>query len=761
MSKLERIDITIVNFIKYVVNGVLSVDSRFKKILPKNSYKNKGIFKKMFKIALKTTKKIIYKISWLFIKLFGVIIYPFKKGFKGILKTIRKVLGVRKLLRLKQIFLLVILSLLASISILAYIFLKSLPSIDSLKYRKYPMTTKILDRKGRLLYKIYKNQNRTLIKLQDLPVYVKDATIAIEDKGFYHHFGISVRGIIRAYMENKKEGSTVQGGSTITQQLVKNALLSPERTVDRKVREIVLALLVERKFSKDQILEMYLNEVGYGGSAYGIEEASQMYFGIPARKLSLAEAALLAGLPASPTDYSPYGVNPEISKIRQLEVLKNMVNESYITKEQAEKAQREKLVFQKPRIEIKAPHFVFFVKQELEKKYGMEFVNQGGLTIKTTLDLDIQNMAQKEVALGVEKQKYLMVGNGAVIIEDPKNGEILAMVGSRDYFDTEHDGNVNVTTALRQPGSSIKPVTYSLALTSGLYTPSTVIDDAPVSYHTEGSPAYAPVNYDGRFHGRVTFRSALASSYNVPAVKILASLGVSRMIDFGEKMGISTWTDRSRFGYSLTLGGGEVKLLDMAKVFSVLADDGQKVEQKYVLQITMPNGRIIEKNDGERSEQILSPVVAFQISDILSDNRARTPAFGPVSALVIPGHTVSVKTGTTDSKKDNWTIGYTKDYVVAVWIGNNDNTPMSFFLESGNTGAAAIWNPIMTNLLKNTKDVGLTPPEELTLVEICKETGTLPCPGCTIQKEYFIKGSEPKTRCEKYEPPTPTPTKAP
>jgi len=622
------------------------------------------------------------------------------------------------------------------------------------------MTTKIVDRKGRLLYKIYKDQSRTLIHLDDLPPYVSQAIIAIEDKGFYRHFGISPRGIIRAFLENRKEQTTVQGGSTLTQQLVKNALLSPERTIDRKIKEIVLAILVERKFNKKQILEMYLNEVGFGGEAYGIEEAAQMYFGKPAKKLTLGEASFLAGLPASPTDYSPFGSNPEIAKARQLEVLKSMVSVGYITASQADTARRTKLVFKTQRIEIKAPHFVFFVKQELEKKYGQEFINQGGLTIQTTLDLDIQNMAQKEVKLGVDEQKYLLVGNGAAVIENPKNGEILAMVGSRDYFDAANDGNVNVAIAERQPGSSIKPVTYSLALSSGLYTPSTIIDDSPITYRTEGSPPYSPINYDNKFHGRVTIRTALACSYNVPIVKILSTLGVSRLIDFAEKMGISTWTDRSRFGYSLTLGGGEVKLTDMAKVFSVLANDGKKVEQKYVLKITDPQGKIIENNIDTRAEQVISPIVSFQISDILADNAARTPAFGPSSALVIPGQTVSVKTGTTDSKKDNWTIGYTKDYVVAVWIGNNDNTPMSYFLESGNTGAAAIWNPIMTKLLKNVKSEKITPPEELIQVEVCKETGTLPCPGCTVVKEFFVKGSEPKNRCEKVEP-TATPTKTP
>lgn len=753
IKNFSAIDYWILNLFKRGFRFLFFVDEKVKKNMPHN----KKIVKKSF--VKKIFAQIVRKFYWILKKTFQLIIFPIKIPFL-LLKLMTRRINSRLKTRFFQIFLLVCLSLLASLILISYLFFKSLPPSDNLRARKYPMTTKILDRKGRLLYKVYKNQNRSLIALHDLPKYVRDSTISIEDKEFYHHFGISLRGIIRAIRENRKIGETVQGGSTITQQLVKNALLSPERTFDRKIKEIVLALIVERKFSKDEILEMYLNEVPYGGTAYGIEEAAQIYFGVAAKKLSLAQAAFLAGLPASPTDFSPYGANPEISKIRQLEVLKAMENEKYITSIEAEKARGEKLHFRTPSIEIKAPHFVMFVKQELENKYGVEFINQGGLTIQTTLDLDIQEMAQEQVEKGVEKQKYLAVGNGAAVIEDPKNGEILAMVGSTDYFNTEHDGNVNVTTANRQPGSSIKPVTYALALTSGLYTPSTMITDAPVTYRTEGSPPYSPVNYDSKFHGVVSFRQALACSYNIPAVKILASLGVWRMIDFAEKLGITTWEDRSRFGYSLTLGGGEVKPLEMASVFSVLANQGKKVPQKYVLKITDPHGKIVEENKNVRSEQVISPLVAFQISDILADNAARTPAFGPVSSLVIPNHTVSVKTGTTDSKKDNWTNGYTKDYTVVVWIGNNDNTPMSYFLESGATGAAAIWHEIMDNLLKNKKDEPLARPEQLVEVEICAQTGTLPCPGCSIKKEYFVRGTEPKEKCVEYKP-SPEPTKKP
>lgn len=755
----QEIDDKIKQFFENLFQEIFFIDRK----LPskKKHYKKGGLGRSMLRLL----GKLIILLARLIKNVLKILFSPVKFFFIASKKNFRKASLCRKFQPVKifQVLTLSLVSILLSLIIIAYFFFKSLPPIENLTTRKIPMTTKILDRNNKLLYKIYKDQNRSLIHLSDLPQYALDATIAIEDKSFYKHWGISLRGIIRALRENKERGATVQGGSTITQQLVKNALLTPERTLDRKVREIVLALFVERKFSKRQILEMYLNEVGYGGEAYGIEEASQMYFGISARDLSLSQAAFLAGLPASPTDYSPFGANPQIAKIRQLEVLDAMVQEGYITEKEAEGARREKLHFIPQEIPIKAPHFVFFVKELLEKKYGAEFIDQGGLTIKTTLDLDVQDMAQKEVKIGVEKQKYLLVGNGSAVIENPVTGEILAMVGSTDYFNTANDGNVNVTTALRQPGSSIKPVTYSLALSSGLYTTGTTISDSPVTYHTEGSPAYSPQNYDAKFHGVVTLRQALACSYNVPAVKVLASLGVYRLIDFAEKLGITSWTDRNRFGYSLTLGGGEVKPLEMAKVFSVFANEGKKVEQKYVLTITDSKGKVIEDNTfASRTEQVISPIVAFQISDILADNAARTPTFGAFSPLVIPGHTVSVKTGTTDSKKDNWTIGYTKDYTVVVWIGNNNNQPMSIYLESGNTGAAMIWNPIMKNLLKDKKNTPLATPKELIEVEICQQTGTLPCPGCIVKKEYFIRGTEPKEKCTKIEPsPTAEPTKKP
>ncbi|MBI5358124.1 transglycosylase domain-containing protein, partial [Candidatus Amesbacteria bacterium] len=478
------------------------------------------------------------------------------------------------------------------IGIYVYVF-RGLPSPTTLTTKPVPLTTHIRDRNGTTLYKLYKNENRTMVSLPEIPLFVRQATIAIEDKEFYRHSGFSVTGTVRAFWRNLN-GKPVEGGSTITQQLVKTALLSPERTLQRKVRELVLAIAVELLYSKDQILEMYLNRVSYGGESYGVEEAAQSYFNKAARDLTLSEAALLAGLPASPTTFSPFGARPELAKSRQKEVLRRMSEDKFITWEQAQKASEETLVFATPRIDIKAPHFVMYVKELLALKYGSEAVEQGGLDITTSLDLDLQEKVQRIVFNETAKVAYLRIGNGAALVTNPTTGEILAMVGSRDYFDVAHDGNVNVTRALRQPGSSIKPVNYALALMHN-FTPGTLIEDAPITYKTPGQPNYSPVNYDGKWHGKVPLRTALGSSYNIPAVKVLAANGVDNMIALAQEMGITTWNDPSRFGLSLTLGGGEVTMLDMATAYGVFANSGSKVNLHSILIIRDSNGKILEK----------------------------------------------------------------------------------------------------------------------------------------------------------------------
>ncbi len=652
-------------------------------------------------------------------------------------------------------------SFLSAISYFLFTIFSELPNPQKLTTREQIVSTKIYDRNGKLLYKIYRSENRTLVPLSETPLFLRQAVVAIEDAEFYSHHGLSAKGILRAARKIVQTGK-IEGGSTITQQLVKNALLSPERTIRRKIKEIILSLWVERKFSKDEILQMYLNEVGFGGAAYGVEEASQLYFGKSVKEINLAEAALLAGLPASPTTYSPFGAHPEIAKERQKLVLRRMVEEKFITQKQADEASAQDIHLVLKKTDIFAPHFVMYVKELLVKKYGEKMVEEGGLEVKTSLDLDIQNLAQKQVSSEVEKLKSLRISNGAALVTNPKTGEILAMIGSKDYFDLKNQGNYNVTTANRQPGSSIKPVNYSVALSMG-FTPATIIPDTPITYQVPGQPPYSPKNYDGRFHGNVPLRIALGSSYNVPAVKVLSALGVSRMIEQGQKMGITTWNDPSQYGLSLTLGGGEVKMTDMAVVYGTLANLGMKVGLQPILEVkdykqslkfslrSNYKGKVLEKLEIE-GERALSPQIAYILDDILSDNLARTPAFGPNSLLNIPEHpSVAVKTGTSNNLKDNWTIGYTPNLLVVTWVGNNDATPMSY-VASGVTGASPIWHNIMAELLKDKPDEKFSLPENLVRVEICTLTGTLSCDACPSKKtEIFLPGTEPKNSCTEEE----------
>ncbi len=631
----------------------------------------------------------------------------------------------------------------------SYQWLKALPNPQLLSRRDLEVTTKIFDRNGVLLYEVYTDQNRTPIPLPDIPLILQEATIAIEDKGFYQHPGFSITAMVRAAREtilNKH----IQGGSTITQQLIKSALLSPEVTLTRKLKEILLAFWAERLYGKQEILEMYLNQVPYGGTAWGVEAASQRYFGKSVAKINLAEAAILAGLPAAPTEYSPFGAHPDKAFERQKEVLRRMVEDRYITQEEEQAALITPIQFIQPRVAIRAPHFVMYIKDLLEKRYGPRLVDHGGLRITTSLDVNIQEKAEDIVSSEVESLARLSVGNGAALITNPKTGEILAMVGSKNYFDLAHDGNVNVTTSLRQPGSSIKVINYAAALENG-FTAASILDDSPVIYNIPGSQPYAPVNYDGTFHGPTPLRYALANSYNVPAVRTLAKIGVPAMVEKGRVMGIESWEDDSRFGLSLTLGAGEVTMLDMARVYGTLANGGKRVELMPILEVTDYTGRVIEKRSPKSGTPAVKPEVAWIMSSILSDNTARMSAFGPNSSLVIPGHTVSVKTGTTNEKRDNWTIGYTPSLLTAVWVGNNNNAPMNPFLTSGVTGAAPIWHTIMVELLKGK-------PDEIPLVP--EGIVTVPC--YFNRPEYFVKGTEPAgSRCAAIPTPSVTPSPTP
>src|SRR4030043_384829 len=633
------------------------------------------------------------------------------------------------------------------LGIFLYFFIfNDLPLPTRLSSEAFPASTSIFDRNGHLLYEIYIEKNRVPVELGALPDYVKQATIAIEDKNFYQHRGFAFEGILRAATKIVFKHQ-LQGGSTITQQLVKTALLTPERTIRRKIREALLAMITEIIYSKEQILEMYLNQVPYGGTAYGIEAASQTYFNKHAKDLSLAEMTLLAGLPAAPTRYSPFGAHPEAAKNRQKLVLGRMVEDGYITEEEKRAAEEEELNYAPATVGIRAPHFVLYVKELLVEEYGEQLVEQGGLRVTTTLDLEIQDFAQEVVATEVAdlEERKLNIHNGAALVTNPQTGEILAMIGSHDYFDEEYDGKVNVTLSRRQPGSAIKPINYALGLMKGVITPATVINDIPTCFSVPGQKLYSPVNYDGQFHGPVQARFARGNSYNLPAVKVLALNGLEDFVPTASAMGITTFEDPSNYGLSITLGGGEVRMIDMATAFSTFANLGIRQNVYAIEKVEDRHGKALYQRKEQEGERALPMEVAYLISHILLDNNARSAAFGASSYLNIKGHPeVSVKTGTTNDKRDNWTIGYTPSRLVVVWVGNNDNTPMSY-VASGITGASPIWNQIMTYTLKDLEQEWPMKPEGVVGPKVCALSGKMPNPDspCETRFEYFIEGTVP------------------
>lgn len=650
-------------------------------------------------------------------------------------------------------FLIMPLFLLGIIGFIVFLFffvLKDIPKATQLGSTSQPQSSKIYDRNGELLYTMYTGRNQTHLPLSSIPKSVQQATIAIEDRNFYKHGAIDIQGILRAFWVNLRN-ERVEGGSTITQQLVKSSLLTPERTLERKAKEIILSFIVESIYPKNKILEMYLNQISYGGTAYGIDAASQVYFNKPVSELTLAEAAYLAGLPQAPSRYSPFGSHPEEGKARQQRVLEAMLEQGYITEEEMNEAKEEGLEFSSIRDEIKAPHFVFYIRDFLTEKYGAAFVEQGGLSITTSLDLNVQKIVDDAIATEGARLNENNWYNAASVVTNPLTGEILAMAGSRDYFDSERDGNVNVTIAKRQPGSSIKPINYATGLINGFTAATPFVDDR-VCFPNPGGASYCPRNYDGQFHGVVQMREALANSYNIPAVKMLELNTVESMIKVAKDMGITSFTDDpDRYGLSLTLGGGEVTMLQMTEAFGVFANSGYRVPLQPILKIERPNGEIVEEYEKPTSifsgKKVIPEGVAYIISHILQDNNARTPAFGSNSPLRIPGFPVSVKTGTTNDYRDNWTIGYTPSFVTSVWVGNNDNTPLRG-VTSGISGAAPIWNSIMTNLLEGTNPEELSRPENVVGVNICSDSGLRPQPEgspyrCPTKFEYFIEGTIP------------------
>ena len=648
---------------------------------------------------------------------------------------------VPNLLKLKYFFFGAFFSVfLIYIPLLVLIFLQNLPNPKLLTFRDIAQTTKIYDRNGILLYQIYANQNRTLVPLSSIPKDLINATISVEDKDFYRNPGFDVGAMVRATIGNL-QGKPLQGGSTITQQLIKSTLLTPEQTLSRKIKEIILAFWSERIYTKDQILTMYFNQVSYGGTAWGVEAAANTYFGKNVKDLDLAQDAFLAGLTRAPTVYNPYGENPNLWKERQKEVLTRMKDLGFISSDDKENAEKEELTFIPRESPIHAPHFVFYVKDYLIKKYGLAMVEKGGLSVTTSLDLKLQEKAQEIVRGEVEKDTAYNLSNGGALVTNPKNGDILAMVGSKDY-ENEDFGRVNITTSERQAGSSVKPITYSVALGSG-FTAATFLNDSPVSFGEPGLPAYSPVNYDGTFHGNVSLRIALANSINVPAVKTLYVLGVNKMLDQARRMGITTWDNPQNYGLSLTLGAAEVKMTDMATVYGTLANLGERVDLNPIVKVSDSQGNLIfEKKDIPKT-RVLDSGVAYIISNILSDNAARAMEFGTNSPINIPD--VSVKTGTSDKIRDNWTFGYTPNFLVAVWVGNNNNTPMNG-IASGITGAAPIWRGIFFEVLSKTPVQKFQKPDNV----IDKS--------CLGRRELFIRGTENFVNCN---PPPPIPSASP
>ena len=602
------------------------------------------------------------------------------------------------------------------------------------------------DRDGEILFETYKDKNRVPVELKDVSIELRNATIAIEDKNFYKHQGVSQIGILRAVL-NIALKRKIQGGSTITQQLIKNVLLTSQQTIPRKVKEIILAVLVEQKYNKDQIFQMYLNEAPYGGSFWGIGSAAKGYFDKSPKDLTLVESAFLAGLPQRPNYFSPFYGKNDPWKQRAEDVLRRMREDKYITRLEESNAIKglEKLKFESPNLSINAPHFVFYVRDEIEKEFGAKILEQG-IKVKTTLSLDAQKITEKVVNQEVKKLKSAKVGNGAAVVIDTKTGEILAMVGSYDFNNVDY-GKFNASTGLRQPGSAIKPITYALAFEKG-YTASTLIMDLKTTFPNQGEEDYIPVNYDGKFRGPVQLRFSLANSLNIPAVKLLAMVGIRDFLQKSENLGLDTLAptqdNLDRFGLSITLGGGEVRLLDLTSAYSTFARGGNHLEESGILEIKDSKGRLIFKAKKPRENRVFSEETSFLISHILSDNIARSSEFGLNSYLNVGGKTVAAKTGTTNDKRDNWTLGYTKDITVGVWVGNNDNSPMDPIIASGATGASPIWHSIMSQLLKDYNDGIMPQPKNIKALTVDAFLGGLPKDSYPTRAEYFKEGTEPK-----------------
>jgi 1A family penicillin-binding protein len=635
----------------------------------------------------------------------------------------------------------------SALAVGAYVYVaRQLPAPEELLIRaKTFESTRIYDRNGVLLWEIMdpSGGRRTVVRLQSVPLIVREATIATEDPTFYSNPGVNPLSIARAFWQNLRQGEIASGASTITQQLVKNLFLSPEVTYQRKIKEAVLATEVTRRYSKDEILEIYLNQVYYGNMAYGIGTAAEVYFQKSVDKLSLAEGAMIVGMAQGPAIYDPY-TNLDKAKMRQGIVLDLMVKRGYITSSDAERALAEELVFAPPRIEMKAPHFSVYVREQLEAQYGTDLLYRGGLQVTTTLDMRLQEAAERIVRSQIDALAEMSATNASLVAMNPQNGEILAMVGSVDFNDPSIDGQVNVALRPRQPGSSIKPVTYLAAFERG-WTAATFIMDVTTEFPDGANPPYVPKNHDDKEHGPVLVRDALARSLNIPAVKALQFVTVPGMLEMAHRLGITS-LNRSDYGLALTLGGGDVTLLEMTTTYAVIANGGHRVVPQPILRIEDSSGRLVFQAAEPHGDALIDPRHAYIITSILSDREARIPTFGTPNALEL-SRPAAAKTGTTDDYRDAWTLGYTPDLVTGVWVGNSNGQPMKRVF--GSRGAAPIWHDFMEEALADTPVHEFAVPDGLVTVDICPISGKLHTDKCpAARKEIFVAGTEPKEPCD-------------
>jgi 1A family penicillin-binding protein len=597
---------------------------------------------------------------------------------------------------------------------------KDLPTPNKINSRLSAQTTQIYDRNGKLLYEMHGDKNRIMVEFNEIPANVKNATIAVEDKNFYKHGGFSGTRILGAAFYSALSGGTkLQGGSTITQQFVKNALLTSEQRLSRKIKELILSIEIESMYKKDDILKMYLNEIPYGSNAYGVKVAAKTYFNKDLKDITLEEAAVLAALPQAPTYYSPYGNHKDALMARKDLILTLMADQGYITKKEAEEAKKKAIVFSNnPYGSITAPHFVMYVKEQLVAKYGEKMASEGGLKVYTSLDIEKQKQAEEAIVKNEAKFTKYGATNAALVSVDPKTGQILAMVGSRDFFNQDIDGNVNVATMARQPGSSFKPFGYATLMKKDSYGPGTTFYD----FKTDFGGGYIPSNYDGKDHGVQSLRTSLSGSLNIPAVKALYMAGMNETLKTAHDMGITTLNNPENYGLSLVLGAGEVKPLDMATAFGTFANGGIKQDNTWFVKIEDSKGKTLEEYKQKPGKQAIDAQIAYLISNILSDNNARAYIFGSRNSLTLPDRPVAAKTGTTNDNKDAWTAGYTPNLATIVWVGNNDGTLMKKGAD-GSIVAAPIWQTYMTNATKNMPKEDFKKPSGIKTVTLDAITG--------------------------------------